>query len=102
MYKECSTVLTTLNTGRLNFAPASQLLSSVLRSGEPTEVVSLAVSAAQCMREVAIGDETWTRPHPGEGEEKVTCEVGVVWTMQLLNLLFILFLLFLSLRTGLS
>ena len=36
----------------------TQILSSIILCGEATEVVSLAVTAAECMREVAVGKET--------------------------------------------
>ena len=42
-----------------------QLVSSVLRSAEPTEVVSLAVTAAQCMRRVRVGLERRQFSQPG-------------------------------------
>jgi len=35
-----------------------EILSSIILCGEATEVVSLAVTAAECMREVAVGKET--------------------------------------------
>ena len=51
------------------------MLSSVLGYGEPTEVVSLALTAAQCMREVIVAIETKQFKNPSV--EKYT-ETGKV------------------------
>lgn len=53
-----------------------QILSTVLERGEPSEVLSLIVTAAQCMREVAVDKKLIEFRHPGKGEEKLTKTVS--------------------------
>ena len=42
---------------------------------EPTQIVSLAVTASECMRKVSVGKEKKQFRHPATGtlEEKVSC-----------------------------
>ena len=53
---------------------ASQLLGSLVQCCEPTELVSLALTAVQCMRKVSIGMERRQFSHPADKplEEKVS------------------------------
>ena len=53
-----------------------QILSTVLECGEPSEVLSLVVTAAQCMKEVAVDKKVVELRHPGQGEEKLTKTVS--------------------------
>lgn len=48
-----------------------QILATVLECGEPSEVLSLAVTAAQCMKEVAVDKKVIELMHPGKGEDKL-------------------------------
>ena len=54
-----------------------QILATVIERGEPTEVLSLMVTAAQCMREVAVDKKVVELRHPGKGEEKLTKTVSL-------------------------
>ena len=54
----------------------SQILATVLERGEPTEVLSLAVTAAQCMKEVAVDKKVVELKHPGKKEDKLTKTVS--------------------------
>ena len=60
------------------FAPQkhAQILSTVLERGEASEVLSLVVTAAQCMREVAVDKKVVELRHPGQGEDKLTKTVS--------------------------
>ena len=49
-----------------------QILSTVLERGEAREALSLVVTAAQCMREVAVDKKVVELRHPGQGEDKLT------------------------------
>ena len=53
-----------------------QILSTVLERGEASEVLSLVVTAAQCMREVAVDKKVVELRHPGQGEDKLTKTVS--------------------------
>ena len=57
-----------------------QLLKTVLTRGEVTEMMTLAVTAAQCMNKVAISKEIGEFTHKGKAEgklqEKVRPELG--------------------------
>lgn len=49
-----------------------QLLLTVLTCGEVTEMMTLAVTAAQCMNKVAISKEVREFTHKGKAEGKLT------------------------------
>ena len=52
-----------------------QILSAAVHYGEPTDVVTLAVTATQCMREVAVGKEVKEYRAPGKDQKKLTEKV---------------------------
>ena len=58
--------------------PALQVFSTVLQRGESTEVVSLAVTAAQCMGEVCVGSEQRQLHPPTKGADPKTETVSCV------------------------
>lgn len=58
----------------------SQILHVVIHRAEPTEVVSLALTAAQCMREVAVGKETRELRHPGSSSNTETVRLTNTYT----------------------
>lgn len=56
------------------------MLATVLEHGEPTEVLHLVVTAAQCMKEVAVDKKVVELRHPGKGDKltkTVSCLVCV-------------------------
>jgi hypothetical protein len=57
-----------------------QLLMTVLTRGEVTEMMSLAVTAAQCMNKVAISKEIREFTHKGKAEGKLKEKVSFAAT----------------------
>ena len=55
-----------------------QILATVLEHGEPTEVLHLIVTAAQCMKEVAVDKKVVELRHPGKGDSKLTKTVSYI------------------------
>lgn len=59
----------------MSLIPSLQILSAAVHYGEPTDVVTLAVTATQCMREVAVGKEVKEYRAPGKEQKNLTEKV---------------------------
>ena len=49
------------------FVSLFQILHSVIKYGEPTEIISLALMAAPCMKEIVVAMETKEIKMPADG-----------------------------------
>lgn len=65
-----------------------QILSAAVHYGEPNDVVTLAVTATQCMREVSVGKEVREFKLPSKDEKNLTDKVN--WLCVYVSAVFII------------